>query len=72
MDCMRIKTSQSPIQCYKCSSKSIGLYDKHFKKDANGKETDVPYLGIWMCDECGEVIGRMIGEDYSEVHPDSL
>ncbi len=69
---MRIKTSQCPTQCFKCSSKSVSLYDKHYKVDKNGKKTSIPYLGIWMCDECGEIIGRMLGENINEVHPDSV
>lgn len=65
------RTDQKPQNCYKCGSNDIELCYPVYKKDKNGKETDIPYLGTWMCSN-GHVIGRMMGEGYNELYTDGV
>lgn len=57
---MRINISKNPTRCPKCDSKNISLENKQFKKNLNGEITDVMYLGLWMCGDCGNDIRRRI------------
>lgn len=66
------RTAQEPQNCNKCGSNDIELCNPVYKKDKNGKETDIPYLGMWMCSKCGHVIGRMMGEGYNELYTDEV
>ena len=65
-----ITTSKNPEHCPKCKSKNICLTNKEYKKDASGKR--IPYLGMWICEECGETIGRKMNEFQNELKPDSI
>lgn len=67
-----IKTCKNPSHCPKCLSNNIDLFEKHFKKDKNGKDTNIPIIGMWMCNECGDIIGRRINEFQNELDENSL
>lgn len=67
-----IKTSKNPEHCPKCKSKNICLINKVYKKDSSGKKTNIPYLGMWICSDCGETIGRKMNEYENELEPDSI
>lgn len=67
-----IYTDKNPSHCPKCMSENIELTDKHFKKDMNGKKNNRPFLGIWMCNNCGNVIGRRMNEYENEIDENSL
>lgn len=66
------KTSHEPQQCSKCGSNDIGLFNAEYKKDKNGKKTDIPYLGMWLCNECGNTVGRMICEGCNELYEEDV
>lgn len=65
-----ITTSKNPEHCPKCKSKKICLMNKVYKEDASGKK--IPYLGMWICSECGETVGRKMNEFQNELNPDSI
>lgn len=67
-----INTSKNPDHCPRCMSKNIGLFNKCFKKDKNGKDTNIPILGTWMCNDCGSTIGRRINEFGNEIYENDL
>ena len=43
-----------------------------YKKDVWGEDTDVVIMGMWFCNECGNVLGRKISQYQNEINPDSI
>lgn len=67
-----INTSKNPDHCPKCMSNNIVFLCDLFKKDKNGKDTNIPILGTWMCNECGNTIGRRMNELENEIYENDL
>lgn len=65
-------TIQNPKHCPKCMSKNVILGDKVYKKDAEGKNTDIVVLGTWFCNDCGNLIGRKMNQYENDLDKDSL
>lgn len=65
-------TTENPSHCPKCMSKNIYLGNKVFKKDANGEDTDIVVLGVWFCNECGNLIGRKMSQYDNDIDKNSL
>lgn len=65
-------TTKDPTHCPKCKSENISLANKIFKKDKNGEDTDIVILGVWFCNECGELIGRKTSQYENDLNPESL
>lgn len=65
-------TTQNPSHCPNCQSKNIALGQKVYKKDVWGEDTDTVILGMWFCDECGNVIGCKIFECENDIASDSV
>lgn len=61
-------TKEEPTQCKKCGSKKIYLDVHAYVKDKNKKDTNEPQLGMWMCEECGEILGRKMSKEYNEIY----
>lgn len=53
---------EDPSHCPRCQSKNISLEQKIYKKDVWGEDTDIVIMGIWSCNECGDVLGRKISQ----------
>ena len=65
-------TTQNPTHCPKCKSKNIVLGARVYKKDAFGEDTDTIILGTWLCNECGDVIGKKISQYENDLDENSL
>ncbi len=69
---MPMFTTQDPTHCPKCQSKNIYLGQKIYKKDMYGEDTDTVILGMWFCNECGNVLGRKMSRYENDVDPDCV
>lgn len=65
-------TTKNPTHCPKCLSKNITLADKIFKKDSQGEDTDTVILGMWFCNECGNVLGRKMSQYENDIDANSI
>ena len=65
-------TTKDPTHCPKCMSEDIFLWNPIYQKDAEGKDTDIVILGMWLCNACGEVIGRKMNQYENDVHENSV
>lgn len=65
-------TTKNPSHCPKCSSKNVVLLNKTFKKDNQGEDTDIVILGMWFCNNCGDVLGRKISQYENDIDANSI
>lgn len=65
-------TTQNPNHCPNCQSKNISLGQKVYKKDVWGEDTDTVILGMWFCNECGNVLGRKMNQYENDIDRNSI
>ncbi|MBD5530779.1 MAG: hypothetical protein HDQ98_01065 [Lachnospiraceae bacterium] len=65
-------TIQDPSHCPKCQSKNIYLEPRLYKKDNFGKDTDIVILGMWLCSECGNILGRKMNQYENDIDANSI
>lgn len=61
-------TTEEPTLCKVCGSKRIYFDVDVYVKDENGRDTKEPMLGKWICEQCGETLGRKMGKEYNEIY----
>jgi len=67
-----MSTFEEPSHCPKCQSKNISLGQRVYKKDEWGEDTNIVISGMWLCNECGNVLGRKISQYQNEINRNSI